>query len=809
MRSDSEDLDGEEDLDADLLEDADLSDASGGDDVVFDDRYAKTWASKIDAASPVPGGPGFQSFASEALRTVLLQRKEDTSTGEGNCPPPQLHQDAIAFLLHPRSPVKRLLVDQPTGAGKTREMIAVLDQFFCDRRPKVPVFPRAAVCRNFYEELLRWPNHYRDFFSCLQPRWAALAAGLQETGDWRLRRRDRWPMSHFIEAEIRVVCGAIREVLEMKTTIIRGRFRRGFRAQFRARYPECLLPGAPLRALSYASAGGSYAALGADGQPLSALLKIMYPGTGSVYSNKVVILDEAHNLIRTQTKYGEQLCELRRQLESARDSVVAAFTGTPIPDDPSGGRRLLAVVKGLDAQDHSDEGYMASLTVKRPPLFPSTFPRGVPDALLTAARQRRLSRKFVLSDHALKQYELKCASGLPNNRLQSYCNSAMYCTGFHGHRKRMALDDSSEYMPKLAAIASAICRRREKAAVLVTRQGGYMAMLALLRRMADNAVPPFGVASGERLAEFNAQTNARGEHWLVLVAEGTQFSEGTSFRAVRRLYLGDVPASASAFQQQCGRAARMFGHEEVPLEERVVSFVMPIAVVPTWMRCEFGAWSFRAFCTKSSRPDVAIQSARTLRKKLRARGITTLAHVKMELDRISRMPHALTVCTVSGVEKDKLSREALWHLFQQWDLEASTSSQRDDSGGRRRSRGGGCRGAQGAKPTSYGRALRPLAHALQCLRSTGVEGVVETLPIQTADEIALQKLVDGLSEQVPALTKLRVTTLDCDVDVDKDNENDQSDAESLIASDWEVEALPKAGLQYESSDEEVHAGANK
>ena len=30
---------------------------------------------------------------------------------------------AVSFLMHPKSPVSRLLVDHPTGSGKTREMI--------------------------------------------------------------------------------------------------------------------------------------------------------------------------------------------------------------------------------------------------------------------------------------------------------------------------------------------------------------------------------------------------------------------------------------------------------------------------------------------------------------------------------------------------------------------------------------------------------------------------------------------------------------------------------------------------------------
>jgi hypothetical protein len=42
--------------------------------------------------------------------------------------------------------VQRLLVDHPTGSGKTREMICVLENFFYDQRPKIAIFPKAAIC---------------------------------------------------------------------------------------------------------------------------------------------------------------------------------------------------------------------------------------------------------------------------------------------------------------------------------------------------------------------------------------------------------------------------------------------------------------------------------------------------------------------------------------------------------------------------------------------------------------------------------------------------------------------------------------
>merc|ERR550514_616951 len=111
------------------------------------------------------------------------------------CPPMQPHQESVGFLLHPQSPVTRLLVDHPTGSGKTREIIKILDNYFYDPRPKVPIFPKEPVCRNFYFELLRWPSRYRDFYCCVEPRDALRAAGLQDWEDWKKKRYDFWSLA--------------------------------------------------------------------------------------------------------------------------------------------------------------------------------------------------------------------------------------------------------------------------------------------------------------------------------------------------------------------------------------------------------------------------------------------------------------------------------------------------------------------------------------------------------------------------------------------------------------------------------------
>merc|ERR1719253_820816 len=148
------------------------------------------------------------------------------------------------------------------------------------------------------------------------------------------------------------------------------------------------MPLAPLRALGYTSAGGSFSLI-IDDKPHSSLMKIGYDiGSGNVYNNKIVLMDEAHNLVRSQTQYAEQLHRLRDLLFTAKNLVLVGFTGTPILNEPTEGRQLLDIIKGVAAMELNDEGYLSSFPMRPQPLFPLSLPRGLPDGILTAPRRR-------------------------------------------------------------------------------------------------------------------------------------------------------------------------------------------------------------------------------------------------------------------------------------------------------------------------------------------------------------------------------------------------------------------------------------
>merc|ERR1719310_2467276 len=240
-----------------------------------------------------------------------------------------------------------------------------------------------------------------------------------------------WSINHFLEEELRLLCYAIRDVLELKNAFFMGRVRPGLREEFEAAHPGESMPAAPMRALSYTSAGGSFTQLRNQGDvPRSAMMKIGYiPAGNNVYTNKVVVMDEAHNLVRTQTQFGEQLQCLRDLLVKANNLVLAGFTGTPILNEPEEGRQLLDIIKGIKAPT-GDEGYLSSFPMRPQKLFAVSLPRGLPDALLSKQLQQQVVVPVELCGESMRIYDKKRRQGITNRLLAAYCNVCTYFGSF-------------------------------------------------------------------------------------------------------------------------------------------------------------------------------------------------------------------------------------------------------------------------------------------------------------------------------------------------------------------------------------------
>lgn len=150
-----------------------------------------------------------------------------------------LKQQMVATsLLHPGSPVSRMLLDHNTGSGKTLIMLRVLDNYYHDAKAKIVIVPKDTVMWNFYSSLWEWPSCWRDY-ACQQiPSAVKLLCGSQ---GWRSQRCRRWPLATptlcaeagrqgltLQQAIKALLLQPLRDCLEMKRAFYNGKVRRNF-----------------------------------------------------------------------------------------------------------------------------------------------------------------------------------------------------------------------------------------------------------------------------------------------------------------------------------------------------------------------------------------------------------------------------------------------------------------------------------------------------------------------------------------------------------------------------------------------------
>jgi len=559
----------------------------------------KVWPT---AGTLKPGEEGFTKQAAGCLAKAGLGTPKSPFAGLKM----RLHQESASFLLHPDSPIERLLVDHATGTGKTLIMLRMLDNYFDDPRPKVAIFPKEAVCDNFYQELLKWPTRWRHFFCFLKPTEASLASGAK---DWRRKKFDVWDINNErsraeaktrgvrLEKIIRELTESIREALEMKHAIFAGKVKAKFARVFLEEHPDAPMPRAPLRAFRYTTAGGGAATLDRDGWPKSPILKIGFDAAElNPYSGKVIIMDECHNLVRPNQIYEDQIGHLRNLLHSATRSVLAGFTGTPVGNDASEGQKLLAIIKGQQAERLSDEGFLSCFHARGSEDFCTEVPvQGIPDGVLHDGMLKDLTTKHSLHGEALKRYLLKEVEfmitprllQLPQEkrlaRLSNYCNLHIHYGACHGAKRAALLANVKDHAPKFYGVARAVAKRQEKAVVMLSRQTGYGTLLEILRKTGRKQ--GFKVATMAELSDFNdGRRNLRGERFRVLVADTAQAGEGVQFKHVRRLYMVEVPVRHSDLVQRASRCVRMGGHEGLPKEERELAVEVHLVQLPSFLR---------------------------------------------------------------------------------------------------------------------------------------------------------------------------------------------------------------------------------
>ena len=178
------------------------------------------------------------------------------------------------------------------------------------------------------------------------------------------------------------------------------------------------MPSSPLRAFSYTQAGGRTAC----GDKVNALFKCPagyngnyatkkaelrgvdssgepfgYPGysnDGNPFSNKIVLMDEVHNLVRPSQqilrnpKRMEMLRRLRHMLRTATNSVIIGLTGTPLCDNPEETAALKMIIKGRGNNTPCD-GVVSFYDSTPASVFPQVLPAG---AAIARSPTRRCGR---------------------------------------------------------------------------------------------------------------------------------------------------------------------------------------------------------------------------------------------------------------------------------------------------------------------------------------------------------------------------------------------------------------------------------
>lgn len=597
---DAEELEGEEEV-SDFSEEEDIDDEKDDEEFDWEPVGALQMPKVWKTPGPRPGEEAFASYASNCLAKAALGSSKSPFVGLKM----RLHQESAAFLLHPDSPTKRLLVDHATGTGKTLIMLRMLDNYFDDPRPKVAIFPKDAVCDNFYQELLKWPTRWRHYFCFLKPSEASLASGAK---DWRRKKHDVWDINNErsrseaksrgvrLEKIVSELTESIRQALEMKNAIHGGKVKAKFARVFLKDYPDAPMPRAPLRAFRYTTAGGGASVLGRDGWPKSPILKVGFdPAELNPYSGKVVIMDECHNLVRPHQAYEEQIGHLRNLLYESTRTVLAGFTGTPVGNDGAEGRQLLEIIKGKGSAA-GDEGFLSCFHARASADFPREAPvPGIPDGVLHDSTLPELVKMHSLHGEALKRYLMKEVEfmvtprlmRLPEEtrlaRLSNYCNLHVFYGSYSGAKRTALLENAKDYAPKFYGVAKAIAKNKEKAVVMLSRQTGYKALLEILQKTGKKR--GFKVATLKELSDFNdARRNLRGERFRVMLAETSQAGEGIQFKHVRRLHLVEVPVRHSELVQRASRCVRMGGHEGLPPAERELAVEVHLTQLPGFLR---------------------------------------------------------------------------------------------------------------------------------------------------------------------------------------------------------------------------------
>ena len=292
------------------------------------------------------------------------------------------------------------------------------------------------------------------------------------------------------------------------------------------------------------------------------------------YDNCVFLMDECHNLVSPtpdMKRYAKQLKNLKNGLKKAEGSFIAGFTATPFTKDPREGEELLSIIK--QNEKLNDEGFICFYNHMPLSLYPSTQMKVLWVTWQVGRNKQEKQQKEKYEEklrHLGKECDAEGDAKLPDKclPLQNYANTSIFYTQASRH--------NLENFRKLDAILEVLQKLKLKTLILVERAAGFKIAVRYLQKKHKNFEalyenPSRSEKSKKTLELFNSPENLKGDKLMCVIADAKEFSEGTSFLAVRLLFLLNPPFSYGRYLQQIGRALRSCAFHPLDAKARNVS----------------------------------------------------------------------------------------------------------------------------------------------------------------------------------------------------------------------------------------------
>ncbi len=510
----------------------------------------RKWLDKFRNARP--GDRGFN----KVVYRIMIQRglylgghlQSSCTPGKGFA-----QQETAAWLAGPETPIDRLLVIHRTGSGKTDVMVRIVDEYYFDQRAKIVIVPSNTLVNNFYEKFYHSNTRFNAFAE-----YVAV--------------RDHRPNTY----------ARFQDVVTMEGTL-----------SHRGKPGELA---APIRPIRYNVAGGMTVA-GAGGPELP-IFKIGYERGGNPYDNKIVIMDEVHNLVRpkagTDPRALKKLARLRELLFSAKNTVLVGLTATPLVKDVSDGNELIRIIKGAEfVNKPTNEGFISYFNSLPVSIYPESLPALNAVELVRIPLQGANLKKYnakVKEFGALSKDPEKMNEQL--EKLQNYCNTTAYYANVHEEPYMSQVrKHPQEYATKLSYIADQVIAYPHKCAILIHRRAGFHALKNLIGDKDPDHGKMFAfmgkpntvheMTSNPILAQFNdIKLNGEGQSIKCLVLDAESYGEGIDLIGVRRLLIAHPPPNYASYKQWVGRVFRACGYAYLPSDERNVVVEMYVAKSP-------------------------------------------------------------------------------------------------------------------------------------------------------------------------------------------------------------------------------------